>query len=47
MAVLHARDDLELAFTEAEVIISPVPCSQGLTLARCIEGPDAYLLLVQ
>lgn len=39
--------DFERAFAEAKDVISAMPGFRGLTLARCVERPDAYLLLVQ
>ena len=39
--------DFERAFAEAKDVISAMPGFRGLTLARCLERPDAYLLLVQ
>ena len=39
--------DFERAFAEAKDVISAIPGFRGLTLARCVERPDAYLLLVQ
>ncbi|ABS04147.1 Antibiotic biosynthesis monooxygenase [Kineococcus radiotolerans SRS30216 = ATCC BAA-149] len=50
-AVLDVRpgqtDDFEVAFSQAKTIISAMPGFQRLTLSRCLERPDAYLLLVQ
>ena len=50
-AVLDVRpgqaDAFEAAFCEAKAIISAVPGFQRLTLSRCVERPDTYLLLVQ
>jgi heme-degrading monooxygenase HmoA len=50
-AVLDVRpgqtDAFEAAFSEAKTIISAVRGFQRLTLSRCVERPDAYLLLVQ
>jgi len=40
-------EDFERAFTAATHIISSMPGFIGLTLSRCVERPDAYLLLVQ
>lgn len=37
----------ERAFAEAKDIIAAMPGFGGLTLSRCLERPDAYLLLVQ
>jgi heme-degrading monooxygenase HmoA len=36
----------ERAFAEAKGIIAAMPGFRGLTLSRCLERPDAYLLLV-
>ncbi|MCI3919885.1 antibiotic biosynthesis monooxygenase [Paenibacillus sp. TRM 82003] len=50
-AVLDVRpgraDDFEDAFSRAKTIVSAVPGFQRLTLSRCLERPDRYLLLVQ
>ncbi|WP_432538038.1 antibiotic biosynthesis monooxygenase family protein [Kineococcus arenarius] len=50
-AVLDVRpgqtDAFEAAFSKAKTIISAMPGFQRLTLSRCVERPDAYLLLVQ
>lgn len=50
-AVLDVRpglgDAFEAAFAEAKAIIAGAPGFRGLTLSRCVERPDAYLLLVQ
>jgi heme-degrading monooxygenase HmoA len=50
-AVLNVRpgqsDRFEDAFSHAKNIISAMPGFQRLTLSRCEERPDAYLLLVQ
>ena len=50
-AVLDVRpgraDDFEQAFSRATAIISAVPGFRRLTLSRCVERPDTYLLLVQ
>ena len=37
----------ELAFGEAKTIIAAMPGFRSLTLSRCIERPDTYLLLVE
>ena len=37
----------EAAFAEAKDIIATMPGFAGLTLSRCLERPDTYLLLVQ
>lgn len=50
-AVLDVRpgqaDAFEGAFSRATAIVSAVPGFQGLTLSRCVERPDTYLLLVR
>jgi len=50
-AVLDVRpgqsEAFEVAFSQAKTIISAMPGFQGLALSRCVERPDAYLLLVQ
>ncbi|MFM1725079.1 antibiotic biosynthesis monooxygenase [Rhodococcus sp. PAM 2766] len=40
-------DDFEAAFAQAKTIVSAVPGFRRLSLSRCIERPDAYLLLVE
>jgi len=40
-------DEFRLAFSEAKAIISRMPGFQSLTLSRCIERPDVFLLLVE
>ena len=37
----------ERAFAEAKDIIGAMPGFGGLTLSRCLERPDTYLLLVE
>jgi heme-degrading monooxygenase HmoA len=37
----------ERAFAEARHIIAAMPGFGGLTLSRCLERPDTYLLLVE
>ena len=37
----------EAAFGEAKTIIAAMPGFRSLTLSRCIERPDTYLLLVE
>ena len=37
----------EMAFHEASAIIAGSPGFLGLTLLRCVERPDTYLLLVE
>ena len=39
--------DFESAFTQAKAIIADMPGFLGLTLSRCLERPNTYLLLVQ
>ncbi|GAB3216295.1 antibiotic biosynthesis monooxygenase [Kineococcus gypseus] len=50
-AVLDVRPgqaaDFEAAFSKAKAIICSMPGFQGLTLSRCVERLDTYLLLVQ
>ncbi|WP_166615448.1 antibiotic biosynthesis monooxygenase family protein [Kineococcus vitellinus] len=50
-AVLDVRpghsDAFEAAFSKAKTIICTMPGFQRLTLSRCVERPDTYLLLVQ
>lgn len=36
----------EAAFARASALIAAVPGFRGLTLSRCLERPDGYLLLV-
>jgi heme-degrading monooxygenase HmoA len=36
----------EAAFGEARALIAAMPGFRGLTLSRCLERPDGYLLLV-
>lgn len=40
-------DEFELAFKEAQQIISRMPGYINHELQRCIENPDQYLLLVR
>ncbi|MCA1007616.1 antibiotic biosynthesis monooxygenase [Rhodococcus hoagii] len=42
----HA-DHFEAAFAQAKRIISAMPGFRRLSLSRCIERPDGYLLLVE
>ena len=37
----------EAAFAEAKHLIAGMPGFAGLTLSRCLERPDTYLLLVR
>jgi heme-degrading monooxygenase HmoA len=50
-AVLQIRpgmsDEFRLAFSEAERIICRMHGFQSLTLSRCIERPEVFLLLVE
>lgn len=50
-AVLDVRPGLahefEAAFSRARAIIAAMPGFGGLTLSRCLERPDTYLLLVR
>jgi heme-degrading monooxygenase HmoA len=39
--------DFESAFAEAKAIIAAMPGFLRLTLSRCLERPDTYLLLVE
>ena len=39
--------DFETAFGEAKVVIAASPGFRSLTLSRCVERPDTYLLLVE
>lgn len=39
--------DFESAFAEASAIIAGMPGFLGLTLSRCLERPNTYLLLVE
>ena len=39
--------EFEAAFAVAKAIIADMPGFAGLTLSRCIERPNGYLLLVQ
>ena len=48
LAVIPGREaEFEQAFAEARQIIAAMPGFGGLTLSRCIERPNTYLLLVQ
>ncbi|MFF2088062.1 antibiotic biosynthesis monooxygenase family protein [Nocardia sp. NPDC058176] len=40
-------DAFEAAFAEAYPIIAAMPGFGGLSLSRCVERPDSYLLLVR
>lgn len=40
-------DEFEAAFAQAKKIISAMPGFRRLSLSRCIERPDGYLLLVE
>jgi heme-degrading monooxygenase HmoA len=39
--------EFEAAFAQAKAIIAASPGFRSLTLSRCLERPDAYLLLVE
>lgn len=39
--------NFETAFRQAKSIIAVMPGFRGVTLSRCIERPDTYLLLVE
>jgi heme-degrading monooxygenase HmoA len=41
------ESEFEAAFEQAKTIISAVPGFRSLTLSRCIERPQTYLLLVE
>jgi heme-degrading monooxygenase HmoA len=41
------ESELEAAFQQAKAIISAMPGFRSLTLSRCIERPETYLLLVE
>jgi heme-degrading monooxygenase HmoA len=41
------QEAFEEAFGQAKRIIAAMPGFHGLTLSRCIERPDDYLLLVE
>lgn len=41
------EDAYEKAFTRAKKVILAAPGCLGLTLSRCVERPNTYLLLVQ
>ena len=48
LAVIPGREaEFERAFAEAQQIIAGLPGFRGLTLSRCLERPNGYLLLVQ
>ena len=40
-------DEFEAAFAQAKKIISAMPGFRRLSLSRCTERPDGYLLLVE
>jgi heme-degrading monooxygenase HmoA len=50
-AVLDVRpgheQEFELAFAEAKPIIAGMPGFRSLTLSRCLERPNRFLLLVE
>ncbi|PTR31765.1 heme-degrading monooxygenase HmoA [Rhodococcus sp. OK519] len=41
------ESEFEAAFGQAKQIIAAMPGFRRLSLSRCIERPDAYLLLVE
>lgn len=41
------ESEFEAAFAQAKAIISAMPGFRSLTLSRCIERPETYLLLVE
>lgn len=41
------ESEFEAAFAQAKRIIAAMPGFRRLSLSRCIERPDAYLLLVE
>lgn len=41
------EDEYEAAFERAKPLIAASPGFRGLSLSRCIERPNAYLLLVR
>jgi heme-degrading monooxygenase HmoA len=48
MAVRDGEDkEFEEAFSKAKAIIASMPGFRGLILARCVEQPGSYLLLVE
>lgn len=48
LPVVPGREaEFEAAFAEAKQWISGSPGFRGLTLSRCLERPDTYLLLVE
>ena len=48
LPVLPGREaEFEEAFAKAKRIIAAMPGFAGLTLSRCLERPEGYLLLVQ
>ena len=40
-------DAFQSAFSDAKAIISRMPGFKSLTLSRCVERPDVFLLLVE
>lgn len=44
--VAGQEEQFEAAFARAQTIIASMPGFLGLTLARCLERPSTYLLLV-
>lgn len=48
LPVLPGREaEFEEAFAKAKRIIAAMPGFAGLTLSRCLERPEGYLLLVR
>ena len=48
LPVIPGREaEFEEAFDRAHPIIAAMPGFAGLTLSRCLERPEGYLLLVQ
>ena len=41
------QDAFEASFGRARELIAAMPGFRGLTLSRCLERPDTYLLLVE
>jgi heme-degrading monooxygenase HmoA len=47
VSVIPGREQqFEAAFAEAKAIISPAPGSRSVTRSRCVDPPNACLLLV-
>jgi heme-degrading monooxygenase HmoA len=48
LPVIPGREtEYEAAFAQAAPLIAASPGFRGLTLSRCVERPNAYVLLVQ